>query len=73
MVQWIEESRHFLKNDAIPLILIGNKIDQAENREDIKLKAKLLAEQYNIPFFETSAITGEGIDELFAFLISNLF
>ncbi len=71
--EWIEESRHFLNNDTIPLILIGNKIDQVENREEVKLKASALAEQYNLPFFETSANTGEGIDELFAYLISNLF
>jgi len=70
---WIEESHHFLKNDSIPIILIGNKIDKVEDREEFRIKANKLAEQYNIPFFETSAITGEGIDELFAFLISNLF
>lgn len=70
---WIEESRHFVRNKAIPLILIGNKIDQIENREEIKTQANKLANQYSIPFFETSALTGEGIDELFTYLISNLF
>jgi small GTP-binding protein len=70
---WIEESRHFIKNQEIPLVLIGNKIDQAQNREEIKSQAQKLAKQYIIPFFETSALTGEGIDELFTFLISILF
>ncbi len=70
---WIEESRHFIKNQEIPIILIGNKIDHIENREEIKSQACKLAEQYKIPFFETSALTGEGIDELFTYLISNLF
>ncbi len=70
---WIEESRHFLKNEEIPFVLIGNKIDKVENRSDIKSQASKLANQHNIPFFETSALTGEGIDELFTFLISNLF
>lgn len=69
---WIEESRNFIKNKSIPLILIGNKIDLVENREELKSKARQLAEQYNFPFFETSALTGEGIDELFTYLISNL-
>ncbi|MFX1311423.1 MAG: GTP-binding protein [Promethearchaeota archaeon] len=71
--EWFEESQHFLRNKTIPHILVGNKIDLAENREDIKIKAQNLAKQYNIPFFETSALTGQGIDELFTFLISNLF
>ena len=73
ITDWIEESRHFLKNKTTPIILIGNKIDKIEDREDIKSKAYKLAEQYNFPFFETSAITGQGIDELFTYLISNLF
>ena len=70
---WIEELQHSLRNRAIPHILVGNKIDLAENLEDINMKAQNLADQYNIPFFETSAFTGEGIDELFTYLISNLF
>ena len=73
ITDWIEESRHFLKNATTPIILIGNKIDKIVDREEIKSKAFKLAEQYNFPFFETSAITGEGIDELFTYLISNLF
>ncbi|MFW9881728.1 MAG: GTP-binding protein [Candidatus Thorarchaeota archaeon] len=70
---WIEESLHFIKDKSIPIVLIGNKIDLAENREEIKIKAQNLAEQYSIPFFETSAYTGEGIDELFTYLISTFF
>jgi small GTP-binding protein len=73
ITDWIEESRHFLRNTTIPIILIGNKIDKIEDREEIKSKAFSLAEQYNFPFFETSSLTGEGIDELFTYLISNLF
>ena len=68
----IEESRHFIKNKSIPIVLIGNKIDLIENREDIKDKVQNLAERYNFPFFETSSFTGEGIDELFTYLISTL-
>lgn len=73
ITEWIEESRHFLNDTNIPIILIGNKIDKSEDREEIKSKAYNIAEQYNFPFFETSSITGEGIDELFTYLISNLF
>jgi len=73
ITEWIEESRHFLKNPDTLIILIGNKIDKIKDRQEIKSKAFKLAEQYNLPFFETSAITGEGIDELFTYLISNLF
>ena len=73
IIDWIEETTKFIKDKSIPILLIGNKIDLAENREIIKRKAQDLAEQYNFPFFETSALTGEGIDEIFSYLISNLF
>ena len=70
---WIEESRHFIKDTSIPIVLIGNKVDLTDNREDIRIKAQDLAKEYYFPFFETSAYTGEGIDELFTYLISTLF
>ncbi len=73
IIDWIEETYQFIKDKTIPIVLIGNKIDLAGNREKIRIKANNLAEQYNFPFFETSALTGEGIDELFTYLISNLF
>ena len=73
IIDWIDETNQFIKDNSIPILLIGNKIDLAVDRESIKHKAQDLAEQYNFPFFETSALTGEGIDELFTYLISNLF
>ena len=73
IIDWIEETNQFIKDNSIPILLVGNKIDLAENRESIRREAQNLAEQYNFPFFETSALTGEGIDELFTYLISNLF
>ncbi|KKK42824.1 MAG: small GTP-binding domain protein [Candidatus Lokiarchaeum sp. GC14_75] len=70
---WIEESRLFIKDKSIPILLIGNKIDLIDSRESIRSQAQDLAAEYNFPFFETSALTGEGIDELFTFMISTLF
>ena len=70
--EWIEEARHFIKDSSILYILVGNKIDKLENREEIKNNAYNFAEQYNFQFFETSALTGEGLDELFMCLTSNL-
>ncbi|TFG07910.1 MAG: GTP-binding protein [Promethearchaeota archaeon] len=68
--EWIEEAKHFVKDVSIPYILIGNKIDLSEDRFLMKTMAKQLANQYKCQFFETSAFTGEGIDEVFTFLIS---
>ena len=73
IIDWIEETHQFIKDKSIPIVLIGNKIDLIDSRESLRRKAQNLAEQYNFPFFETSALTGQGIDELFTYLISNLF
>ncbi|MHA2268275.1 MAG: GTP-binding protein [Promethearchaeota archaeon] len=73
IIDWIEETNQFIKDKSIPILLIGNKIDLPNNHENLRSKAQDLARQYNFPFFETSALTGEGIDELFTYLISNLF
>ncbi len=73
VTKWIEEVQHFIGDQTIPIILIGNKIDLSKDRVDLKKQAQQLAEQHNFSFFETSAFTGEGIDELFTFFISNLF
>jgi small GTP-binding protein len=69
--EWIEEARNFINKAAIFYILIGNKIDLMEDRISMKERAISLAEEYNFKFFETSALTGEGIDEVFTYLASN--
>lgn len=66
---WLKEARQFVKNfDSIQCILIGNKIDLSEDRFQMKKKAEFFAKENNLRFFETSALTGEGIDELFMFI-----
>ncbi len=72
ITEWLEEAHYYVKDMSIPYLLIGNKIDLVENRDAIKNKAEQLANEYSCSFFETSSLTGEGIDELFTSLISNL-
>jgi small GTP-binding protein len=71
VTEWLEEANHFIKDKSIPYILIGNKIDLVNDREKIRNEAKKIANHYNCAFFETSALTGEGIDEVFTYLISH--
>ena len=69
--EWIEEAHHFIKGSNIPYFLIGNKIDLVENRDNLKNKAADLIKATNLRYFKTSALTGEGIDELFMYLALN--
>ena len=69
---WIEEARKFTDMEEIPYILVGNKVDLIENRTEISTKVNQIVQQYNLPYFETSALTGEGLDELFMHLTLKL-
>ena len=54
------------RHEDIPIhILVGNKVDLADERTVSKQEGKDLARQYGIPYVEASAKTNEGIDKLF--------
>ena len=50
---------------GIPRILVGNKVDLAEDRKIILPMAEHLSEKLNAPYFETSALNGENIKAVF--------
>ncbi|MHA1783115.1 MAG: Rab family GTPase [Promethearchaeota archaeon] len=50
---------------GIPRILIGNKIDLEDERKIILPMAEHLSEKLNAPYFETSALTGENVKNVF--------
>ena len=59
---WIRElKRH---SPDTPFILVGNKMD-LHRREVAREEALHLAKDYSAPYFETSALDGENVDELF--------
>lgn len=59
---WIRELRKHSPNT--PFILVGNKID-AQKREVMFNEAKTLAIEHSVPYFETSALQGQNVEELF--------
>ena len=69
--EWIKDIREEVYEKAI-IFLIGNKIDK---KDQIKIKtedAEKLAEEFNIPFFEASAKSGENVDEIFKALYKKI-
>ncbi|CAI2380614.1 unnamed protein product [Moneuplotes crassus] len=48
------------------VILVGNKCDLEEQRKVSTLEGRILAQEYSIPFFETSVKEDIGVDEVFA-------
>ncbi|KAE9416258.1 hypothetical protein Angca_003567, partial [Angiostrongylus cantonensis] len=61
---WIESVRLGVDETTI-MALVGNKVDLFGNestRNTVFRAGKMLAEEFNMPFYETSAYTGYGID-----------
>eukprot|EP01097_Dermamoeba_algensis_P000537 TRINITY_DN1184_c0_g1_i1.p1 TRINITY_DN1184_c0_g1~~TRINITY_DN1184_c0_g1_i1.p1 ORF type:complete len:196 (+),score=24.35 TRINITY_DN1184_c0_g1_i1:120-707(+) len=52
--------------------LVGNKIDKASDRQITPANGEQLAQRHKIPFFETSAKTGENVEKLFLQIIKTL-
>ena len=53
--------------------LVGNKIDIDEDRSISEEMIKEFAQKYNMRFFECSALTGEGISNIFMELFTEIF
>jgi GTPase SAR1 family protein len=48
----------------LPVILIGNKCDLADDRQVSDEDALELAREFRIPYLETSALTRENVDKV---------
>ena len=64
VMNWIEEIQNN-SSKTILIVLVGNKIDLKENRDISFDEGKELANRNGIIFMETSAKTGEGVEEIF--------
>jgi len=60
---WLSDARS-LANKDIAIILVGNKTDLT-NREVTFLEASRYAQENDLMFLETSALSGEGVEEIF--------
>lgn len=76
--KWLKELLINNKDEIIPIILVGNKVDLRQTnhvqREEGEQYAKSLTEWagFPIPYIETSAKIDLNVDKVFATLISNM-
>ena len=70
--KWIIEIKEEI-SDKVSIVLIGNKIDNVNERKITKDQGDKLAGEIGVKFFETSAKTGEGINESVFFLVKKIF
>ena len=68
---WMDQIISNTPKDTISLVLLGNKCD-FEERSVTEEQGKKLAEELKICYFETSALTGQGINEAFEQLAKDI-
>ena len=72
--KWISEAKNH-RGDDIMIVLVGNKLDDEENRQVSTEEGSNMAKHHgleDIQFIETSAKTGINVKQLFKNLASNL-
>ena len=76
---WIEELVSNNMNTRLPIVLIGNKVDLRSKAETMHPKyGEQYAEElsvwsgYEVPYIETSALTGENVDIVFTKLVEQI-
>jgi GTPase SAR1 family protein len=65
--KWFDEIRKYEPN--VNIVLVGNKNDLNEKRKVSFEDSKKLADKLQIPYFETSAKEGVGVNETFYKLV----
>ena len=62
--QWVKDCKTY-GNKNIHIVLVGNKTDFANERKVSTEEGQNLANEFNMDFLETSAKTGENIENIF--------
>ena len=68
---WLSTIRKYVENDT-HIILVGTKIDLEHLRDVGADSGKSVALSENMSFFETSALAGNNVEELFNFIINKV-
>ena len=70
--KWINEIKEEI-SENVSIVLIGNKIDNVKQRKITKEQGEKIANEIGTKFFETSAKTGEGINESVFYLVKIIY
>jgi len=75
VTRWVEELKYHAEPDIV-IVLVGNKVDLVEKNPSLRKipreAAQRLAQEYNMTFEETSAITSENVNDVFEKLLKDV-
>ena len=73
VLEWLKEVKQHASSDIV-IYLIGNRCDLEDDREVARERAVEFCEQYSIDkFFETSAKTGNNVEEVFSLAAKEMY
>ena len=67
---WLDQLTTHAYTSTPDIVLCGNKVDLENCRSVTSEKAQEMAEELGLPYFETSAATGEGVEDAVDGLLS---
>ena len=69
---WLDEIKEAFYNPR--LVLFGNKVDMPHEKREVSTEeAKKYAESHNLPYFEVSAKTKQGMNEGFSYIVNDIY
>jgi small GTP-binding protein len=69
--EWLHRVTQTQISNSTPIILVGNKTDQL-GREIDNISIQQFVNDHNLTYFETSAKTGDNVNEIFSWIASKV-
>nr|KAI8725818.1 ras-related protein Rab-39B-like [Biomphalaria glabrata] len=70
---WYEEAREHIEPHKAIFVILGHKADNEEKRQVTFREGKRFAEMHGLKFFETSAKSGQNVEESFASIAKDTY
>ncbi|KAJ3007098.1 DnaJ sub C member 27 [Thoreauomyces humboldtii] len=70
--RWTEELKEFVGDAGPVLVIVGNKVDLRLEGEDGERMKEAVGSSEGVRYFETSAMTGQGVQEMFTQLFQDV-